>query len=111
MPARRVTAGDRSHLLTIQAPAGTIAALESEIEEHVPAAITVTPIEFQRPEALGGGGLQAQTSYTVNVGYRTDLRPDFVLVEECCTERRFQIVAIIPTDRRDAIEMRCVTAG
>lgn len=111
MPPRRVTAGDRSHLLTIQAPAGTIAADASDVEVHVPAAITVTPIEFQRPEGLGAGGLQSQVAYTVNVGYRTDLRGDYVLIEECCTERQFNIVSIIPTDRRDAIEMRCVTAG
>lgn len=111
MPPRRVTAGDRSHLVTIKAPAGTVAENEETIEEHVPAAITVTPIEFQRPEGLGVGGLQSQVAYTVNMGYRTDLRHSFVLEEECCTARTFQIISMVPADRRDAIEMRCVTAG
>jgi hypothetical protein len=57
------------------------------------------------------GGIQHQTNYTVNVGYRTDVQPSYVVVEQCCTRRRLQIVAVIPTDRRDALDMTCVTNG
>jgi hypothetical protein len=42
---------------------------------------------------------------------RTDLSPAYQVVEECCTQRRFSIVAIVPSDRRDAVDMTCVTAG
>jgi hypothetical protein len=104
-------AGDLSHTVTITAPAGSIAATETEIDTHVPAAITVVPLAFQNRENLAAGGLQTTTAYTVSVRYRTDLQPFMVVVEECCTARRFQIVAIVPSDRRDAIDMTCLTAG
>lgn len=113
MPRRRdyVTVGDRSHALTIHAPAGTLAPTDSTVERGVPAAILGWPVASQPREFLQLGGVQSQTHYTVNVSYRTDIQPTFVLVEECCTQRRFQIVAIIPTDRRDGLDITCVTSG
>lgn len=109
----RLRASDlRHHTVTITAPAGTVEVDESTVASRVPAAITVTPPQFQvRGEQFGGGALQASTEYTVSLRYRTDLAPSFVLVEECCTQRRFQILSIVPTDRRDAVDIRCVTQG
>ncbi len=109
--SQRVLAGDMSHTVTILAPAGTVAAAESEIERRVAAAITPDMAAFQPKEVLAAGGLQTSTFYTVSVRYRTDVAPSYVLVEECCTRRRLQIVGVVPTDRRDAIDFRCVTAG
>lgn len=104
-------AGDLSHTLTLHAPAGSVAPAALDIETGVPAAITAVPVAFQNREGFGGGGLQTQTAYTVSVRYRTDISPAYVWREECCTQRVFQIVAIVPSDRRDAIDMTCVTAG
>lgn len=100
-----------SHTLTIVAPAGTAAAADSEIEAGVPAAITAVPVAFQSKEGLAAGGVQSSTVYVVSVRYRTDISPAYRLDEECCTRRRFNIVAIVPSDRRDAVDMTCVTAG
>lgn len=97
--------------MTIVAPAGTLAVDESVVEAHVPMSVTVLPPQFQGREAQAGGALQTQTVYTVGARYRTDLSASYVLVEECCTERRFQIISIVPSDRRDAVDMTCVTQG
>ena len=111
MADKRITIGDRSHLVDIVAPAGTLAESESELETRVPAAIAPWPISAQPRESLSMGGVQNQTNYTVNIGYRTDVLPQFALVERCCTERRFQIVAIVPTEYRDGLNLTCVTNG
>lgn len=109
--AKRTTAGDRSHLIRIEAPAGTLALAETEIEAKVPAAILPWPIDSQPRERLAAGGVQNQTNYTVNIGYRTDVQPTYIAHELCCTQRVFQILALIPTDRRDALDLTCVVAG
>ena len=111
MPEKRVTAGDRSHSVDILAPAGTLAVDETEVETRVPAAIDAWPITAQSRESLAIGGLQSQTMYTVNISYRTDVLLSHVLAERCCTERRFQIVSVVPTKRRDALDLTCVTNG
>jgi hypothetical protein len=106
-------ASDLWHSLTVHAPAGTqetVAAAE-DLFTRVPAAITVVPVQFQSPERLDLGGVQSATRYVVSLRYRTDVKADYVLVEECCTARRFQILSIVPSDRRDAIDMTCVTSG
>lgn len=109
--SKPMRAGDLSHTVRIVAPAGVMAAGETEIEADVPAAVTAAPAAFQSRETLAGGGLQAQTLYVVSVRYRTDLAASLELVEECCTARRFRIVSIVPSDRRDAVDMTCVTTG
>lgn len=116
MPRRvtraRTTAGDRSHLVTIHAPAGTIAEDAADVEADVPVAIEAWPVSSQPQEATGLGGVQSATYYTVTMGYRTDVRPSYVLLEQCCTQRRLQIVAPpVPTDRRDALGMTCVASA
>lgn len=106
-----LTSGQLSHTLTIEAPAGTLAVLASDVATRVPAAITVVPPQFQSREGLQLGGVQSQTVYTVSLRWRTDVQPSYVLIEDCCTLRRFQILNIVPSDRRDALDMTCVTSG
>lgn len=109
--SKPLRAGDLSHRVSIVAPAGVAAADESTIETGVQAAITVTPVAFQSKEGIAVGGIQVSTVYTVSVRYRTDLRPDYRIDEECHTGRRFQIQAMAPSDLGDAIDMTCVTAN
>jgi head-tail adaptor len=106
-----LTAGELSHRITIEAPAETLAPTATTLETSVPAAITVLSPQFQAREAYAHGGLTGQLFYMVSVRYRTDLKSSYVFQEECCTQRRFQIQSVIPSDRRDAIDMMCVTAG
>lgn len=104
-------AGELSHRIGIVAPAGTRAVTEQDVAIGEAAAISVLPPQFQARESLQAGGLQTATQHMVSVRYRDDLLPSDVIVEECCTQRRFQILSIVPSDRRDAIDMMCVMAG
>lgn len=107
-----MTAGQLSHRVTIQAPMGVLDEANAvSVDSSVPAAIAVFPPQFQPREGLAVGGLQAPTFYTVSVRYREDIRAAYVLREECCTQRTFQIVSVIPGDRKDVIDMTCVTNG
>lgn len=100
------------HRVTIQAPIGVLDEVAAvDVATAVPAAIAVVPLAFQQRENLQTGGLRTQTLYSVTMRYRTDLRASYVLNEACCTARTFQILAIIPGDRRDVVEMTCVTNG
>lgn len=104
--------GELRHTVTIQAPIGVLDEVSAvDIASKVPAAIAVVPLAFQQRENLVTGGLRTQTLYSVTVRYRTDLKASYVLNEACCTQRTFQILAIIPGDRRDITEMTCVTNG
>ncbi len=104
-------AGDLRHHVTITAPAGVLnETLPVVVESSIPMRITVLPPAFQARESLNLGGLQTQTIYTVSCRYRTDIKPAFVLVEQCCTQRTFQILSIVPSDRQDAVDMTCVTS-
>jgi hypothetical protein len=109
--AQRLTAGELQHSVTIQAPAGVVAVAAVDVETGVPAAISVTPPQFQSREALNVGGLQTATQYLVSLRYRTDVVASYVLLEDCCTQRRFQILSVVPSDRRDAVDLLCVTNG
>lgn len=98
--------------MTIEAPIGVLdESLAVNVEQSVPMALTVLPLAFQPRENLAVGGLQTATLYTAQCRYRTDIRPNFVLRELCCTQRVFQILAIIPGDQRDVLDMTCVTNG
>lgn len=108
---KRITAGERSHLVDILAPAGTFADNETLVEAKVPASIVPWPVGSQPQESLGLGGVQNTTKYTVNIGYRTDVPSSYVAQELCCTQRRFQITAVVPSDRRDALDLTCVVNG
>jgi Phage head-tail joining protein len=109
--AKPLKSSELKHLVTIDAPAGTLAETQTTLATRVPAAITVISPQFQAREAMAHGGLMAQLFYMVSLRYRTDVHPSLVLVEECCTQRRFQIQSVIPSDRRDAIDMMCVTSS
>lgn len=102
-------AGDLKERVTVFAPAGTYAPTDTDIETGVPAGIWALPIQFQSREQLGLGGLTTTTTYMVSVRFRTDIEPNYVLVEEGGLARRFQIIARVPSERRDALDMTCVT--
>ena len=104
--AAQLRAGDFSHRVTLFAPAGTLAVGDSTLDTEVRARIQA--VTAQQREQLAIGGIQGQTIYIVTIRYRTDVQSDLVVVEECCTQRRFQILSIIPTDRREALELTCV---
>lgn len=105
-------AGELRHTVTIQAPVGVLdEAAAIDIDAAVPAKIEVVPLPFQQRESLATGGLRTQTLYNITTRYRTDIRASYVLLEACCTQRTFQILAIIPGDRQDVTEMTCVTNG
>ncbi len=104
--------GTLRHRMTIQAPLGVLSDVQAvDVETGVPMSLDVLPLAFQPREGLALGGLQAQTIYSVGCRYREDIRPAYVLREECHTHRVFQILAIIPGDRRDVLDMTCVTNG
>lgn len=104
--------GNLRHRVTIEAPAGVLHETDPvEVQSSVPMAITVLPLAFQPRELLAHGGLQTSTLYTLQCRYRTDVRPAYTLRELCCTQRVFQILAIIPGNLRDTLDMTCVTNG
>ena len=101
--------GELRHIVSVQAPIGVLSeTVAVDVDPYVRVKITVLPLAFQGREALGLGGVQAQTIYTVTARYREDISRSYVLREQCCTQRVFQIVAIVPGDRRDVIDMTCV---
>ena len=101
--------GELRHIVSVQAPIGVLSeTVAVNVDPYVRVKITVLPLAFQGREALGLGGVQAQTIYTVTARYREDISRSYVLREQCCTQRVFQIVAIVPGDRRDVIDMTCV---
>jgi len=104
--------GKKRHRMTIQAPIGVLDETQAvNVDTRVPMSLDVLPLAFQPRETLALGGLQAQTVYTVGCRYREDISKAYVLREECCTHRVFQILAIIPGDRRDVLDMTCVTSN
>ncbi len=104
--------GELRHQVTIQAPLGVLSeSVAVDVDTSVPMKIEALALPFQPREQLDAGGLQTQTIYTVACRYRTDMRPAYVLKELCCTQRTFQILAIIPSDRKDQLDMTCVTSG
>jgi len=104
-------AGDLRHRMTMTAPVGVFPASDTlpiDIETSIPMKITVLPPAL---ESLNLGGFQTQTFYRLGCRYRTDIKPSFVLKEECCTQRAFQILSVVPSERQDDVEMTCVTSG
>lgn len=111
MPPTTGSAGSYRHRLDIWDPSRVQSPEDVLVEDGVPAAINVVPLNFQSFERMQAGGLQASTTYTVVIRYRTDLTEAMVLHETCCTKRKFQILAIVPDERRSKLEMQCVTTG
>jgi head-tail adaptor len=110
-----VAAGSLRHRVTLHAPAGTRGtgdpATASNLATGIPVKIESVPLQFQQQERIAAGGINSQTLYTITMRYRSDVAKDLVLVEECCTERTFQIVSMIPSDKLDWLDLTCVVAG
>lgn len=113
MPTRqRLTSGDLRHQVTVFAPVGVLHETDAvDVAENVPAKIDVLPPAFQANESLALGGPRTVTKYNVTTRYREDIRASYVIRELCCTQREFQIVAVIPGNFRDQLEMTCVTSS
>ena len=110
-----IGSGQMRHRLTIYAPEGTYGtgdpAPAANVATGIPAKIEAMPLQFQQQERLAAGGLARQTLYNITVRYREDIDAQFQLVEECCMERRFNIVAMIPSDKMDWLELTCLVAN
>lgn len=109
------SSGQMRHVVTIHAPEGTYGTGNPspavDIAEHVPAKIDALPLPFQQQERLAAGGLNTQVVYAIEMRYRDDVQANFVLNEECCMQRTFQIIQMIPSDRLDWLQLTCVVAG
>lgn len=107
-----VASGELRHRLTLHAPEGTFGtgdpAPAVDIATSIPAKIEAVPLQFQLQERIAAGGQNVQTLYLVVVRYREDVTQKFEWHEECCTERTFQILSIIPDDKLSFLEMTCV---
>lgn len=104
-----VASGQMRHRLTLYAPEGTRGAgSPDELATGIPARIEAVPLQFQQQERLAGGGQHAQTLYAVTIRYRDDISEELQLIEECCTERTFNIVSIIPDDTLQWLELTCI---
>lgn len=109
---QRLYAGEMTHRVDVVAPVGVLDEVNPvDVVTDMPVRIDTLPPAFQPAESFSAGGLNTHVKYNVATHYRTDMRLSYVLQERCCTERTFQIVAIIPGDRRDMLEMTCVTNG
>lgn len=105
--AMGLRAGELTHRVTIFAPGGTLNVGDTNVATGVPMKISAMDLSQQK-EYMALGGLQASAAYRVLCRYRDDIRMDAILMEECCAERRMQIVNQTPTDRNEGLEMVCV---
>ena len=105
-------AGDLSHIVDVVAPVGVLSeSVETSVASDVPTRIEVLAPPFQPTEGLATGGLRTDTRYALTMRYRTDIRASYVLREQCCTQRTFQIIVVIPSSKRDRLDLNCVTNG
>jgi head-tail adaptor len=104
-----VASGEMRHRLTLHAPEGTRdQGSPDDLATGIPAKITALPLAFQQQERIAAGGVRAQTVYSIVMRYRDDVQEDLYLLEECCTERTFHILSIIPDDKLVDLELTCV---
>ena len=104
-----VASGQMRHRLTLYAPDGTRGqGSPDELDTGIPAKIEAVPLQFQQQERIAAGGVRGQTLYTITLRYRDDVREDLQLIEECCTERTFHILSMIPDDKLQFLELTCV---
>src|SRR5688572_12053857 len=107
-----VASGKMRHFLTLHAPQGTRGTGSPEdLLTGIHASIDAVPLQFQQQERLAAGGLKGQTLYTIVIRYHEDVAGDLELLEECCTERTFRIVSMIPDDKLQFLELTCVEGG
>lgn len=104
-----VASGEMRHRVTLYAPQGTRdTGSPDNLATGIPAKILALPPAFQQRERLEAGGVRAQTLYTITMRYRDDVQEDLQLIEECCMERTFHILSIVPDDRLIDLELTCV---
>jgi head-tail adaptor len=104
-----IAAGELRHRVTLHAPEGTRdEGSPADLATGIPAKILAVPLQFQQAERLAAGGVRMQTLYTITMRYREDVAEDLQLVEECCTERTFHILSMIPDDQLTTLELTCV---
>lgn len=104
-----VASGQMRHRLTLYAPDGTRGAgSPDELAVGIPAKIEAVPLQFQQQERIAAGGQRTQTLYTITMRYRDDVAEDLQLIEECCTERTFNILSMIPDDTMQWLELTCI---
>jgi head-tail adaptor len=97
-----VASGKKRHRVTIYAPEGTsneFSGSPTEIATGIAASIEPLPLQFQQQERIAAGGQRGQVVYNVAIEYRDDLQANFEIHEECCMERTFHIVTMIPDDK------------
>lgn len=106
-----IASGEMRHRLTLYAPEGTRGAgSPDELETGIPAKIEALPPQFQQRERIAAGGQRADTLYNITIRYNEDVREDLELHEECCMEREFRILNIVPDDKLQWQEITCVIA-
>ena len=104
-----VGAGELRHRLTLYAPEGTRdEGSPADLATGIPAKIAALAPQFQQRERLEAGGVVGQTLYAITLRYRDDVASDLRLLEECCTERIFHILNIVPSEKMDWLELTCV---
>lgn len=107
-----VASGQMRHRLTLHAPAGTRGdGTAVDLLSGLPAKIEAVPLQFQQQERLAAGGIQGQTLYNIAMRYHDEIAKDLELHEECCLQRTFQILQMIPSDKMDWLDLTCVVAG
>lgn len=107
--AAQLRAGDLNHYVTITAPAGTVAVGETTVATGVPMEISAIDLSQQK-EYLALGGLQGAAAYRVRCRFRSDIRLDSVLTEQCHSHRVLQILSMVPTDLEEGLVLLCVQA-
>lgn len=106
-----IASGQMRHYVTLYAPEGTRGAgSPDELATGIPAKIQALSPPFQQRERLAAGGQRTETLYLITMRYRDDVQPDLQLVEECCMERTFHILNMVPDDQLQWLELTCVVA-
>jgi head-tail adaptor len=107
-----VASGEFRHRLTLHAPEGTSGtgdpAPAVDLAASIEAKIEAVPLQFQLQERLAAGGQNVQTLYSITVRYRDDVLQQYEWHEDCCMQRIFQILSIIPDDKLLELQMTCV---
>jgi hypothetical protein len=104
------------HRVTIEQPTGSlsptggiVAGAPLTVATGVPMALRALDVQSVAREHIAAGGLQGTTFYAVQCRYREDFTGKAVLIEECCRQRRLEIISgPAPTDRNDGLDMLCV---
>lgn len=110
-----MNAGELDHSVTIEQATGTMsptggvtAGTPETVATGVPMSIKALDVQSMASERIIAGGLQGTTVYTVQCDYREDFSGKAVLIEECCRQRRLEILSLAPLEKNEGLEMLCV---